>query len=75
MLDHDSMGGRGGRAMIAFLAYSCEQLCWQHRMGRGISHSDLFGHLQYLTGNQGLLPEAVFPYVEDGAEYIRRVRQ
>lgn len=42
ILDHDSMGGRGGRAMIVFLAYGSGELCWPQVLGapdeRGISH-------------------------------------
>lgn len=33
MLDHDSMGGRGGRAMIVFLACGRDELCWALVLG------------------------------------------
>lgn len=80
MLDHDSMGGRGGRAMIVFLAYGSDELCWPQVLGapdeRGISHPVLnTGNYNGLAGDRDPLFVTACPYAEDGAEYVRRVRQ
>lgn len=81
MLDHDSMGGRGGRAIIVFSAYGRDELCWPQVLvaapdERGISHPELdTGTYNGLAGDRDPLFVAACPYAEDGAEYVRRARQ